>query len=181
MTEACITLNPQRGDLHLEVSVGSLKTKLGFAASAWDTENELFSDYYYDDGDDEYDGMEYYEFSDDDVEDEWYDESEQTQWMVTDVAAAEEYDDMWANDENWEQIDDEIETMSGNKLQRKCLHMWGQRLCLCKFMAFLDNRKFQCQPRSNRRFYNPMGPSPLPMMMAPPNKNNKEKQQNEIK
>merc|ERR1712129_435336 len=121
-------------------------TKLGFAASAWDAENELFSDYY--------------EFSDEDVEDEWYDEGEQTQWMVTDIAAAEEYDDMWSDDEYWEQIDDEIETMSGNKLQRKCLHMWGQRLCLCQFMAFLDNRKFQCQPRSNRRFYNPMGPSP---------------------
>merc|ERR1712048_1510570 len=62
------------------------------------------------------------------------------------------------DDANWEQVD-EIQTLSGNHLHRKCMHMWGQRLCLCQFMAFMDNRKFQCQPRNDQFVYNPRGPS----------------------
>merc|ERR1712233_114200 len=31
--------------------------------------------------------------------------------------------------------------------------------CLCQFMAFMDNRKFQCQPRNDQFVYNPRGPS----------------------
>merc|ERR1712032_486451 len=57
MTETCVTLNPQTGSLQLAVSVGSLKAKDRFAANAWNAENELFADY------------DYYEFSDDDIED----------------------------------------------------------------------------------------------------------------
>merc|ERR1712130_91554 len=148
MNDVFKTMNTENYDI---ANGQSLKTKQGFAASAWDAENELF-DY------------EYYEFSDNDIADEWYDENEQTQWMVTDIAANDNnINDIWADNTNWEQIDDEIETMAGNKLQRKCMHMWGQRLCLCQFMAFFDNRKFQCQPRNNR-FYNPMGPSSQSMM-----------------
>merc|ERR1712156_229090 len=83
MTETCVTLDPQNGALQLEVSVGALKAKEGFAASAWDTENELFA---FDDDDDDIGAYEYYEFSAEDVEDEWFDENEQVQWMVTNVA-----------------------------------------------------------------------------------------------
>merc|ERR1712087_220342 len=158
----------------LEVAVGSLKTKEGFAAKAWDQQNELL-DY---DEEDEFEG-EYYEYSMDDVEDQWFDEIEQTEWMVTDVAADEQYDDLWEEDENWEQID-QIQTFSGNTLQRKCLHMWGQRLCLCQFLGWLDSRKFQCQAKSNR-FYNPMMPQIQKIETKPKKKEIKIKKPIKIK
>eukprot|EP01083_Nonionella_stella_P190597 705852_1 len=152
MTEACVTLDPHRGDLMLEVSVGSKKAKEGYAAA-----NEEYDMFDYG----AYDDEEYYEFNlNEDVEDVFNDAEEQNEWMVTDVAADEQYDEVWDDDANWEQID-EIETLSGNFVQRKCLHVWGQRLCLCQFLAFLDNRKFQCQPKGYR-FYNPQGPSVIP-------------------
>merc|ERR1712129_93991 len=82
-----------------------------------------------------------------------FDETEQTQWLVTDTAADEEYDSLWADDANWEMVD-EVDTFSGNKVQRKCLHMWGQRLCLCQFLGWMDSRKFQCQAKGST-FYTP--------------------------
>merc|ERR1712129_574243 len=91
------------------------------------------------------------------IEDEWFDENEQMQWMVSDIAADSQFDDIFDDDANWEQID-EIQTLNGNHLQRRCMHMWGQRLCLCQFMAFMDNRKFQCQPRGDAFVYNPRAP-----------------------
>eukprot|EP01084_Bolivina_argentea_P211348 359516_1 len=143
-------------------SIAYLPQENAYAAQNFDEENDIYDEYYdeysdnnyYDDEyNDVYDDLDdlYYEdyLTEEDITDKWFDEIEGTEWQVTNVAFDDEYDELWANDNNWEQIDD-IQTFNGNRLQRKCLHMWGQRLCLCQFLAFLDNRKFQCQPKGQR-------------------------------
>merc|ERR1712087_780750 len=96
------------------------------------------------------------------VEDQWFDEEQQTQWLVTDVAADDQYDSLWENNDNWDEIDTVDTTLSGRTVRRKCLRMWGQRLCLCQFLGWMDSRKFQCQQKGAMfNDFNPVGP---PMM-----------------
>merc|ERR1712126_384573 len=164
-TEMCVTVDPHRGEMSLEVAVGTAKSKKeGDTATAWDDLNELeYDDFYMED---DYDYAEYGYDDDDsmydeafDVEDEWFDEQQQTQWLITDVAADETFDSLWADNANWEEVDQVDSTFSGRSVERKCLHMWGQRLCLCQFLGWMDSRKFQCQAKG--AMFNPVGP---PMM-----------------
>ena len=39
-----------------------------------------------------------------------------------------------------------VQTVHGNRVTRKCLHMWGQRLCLCQFLNWMDSHKYKCLP-----------------------------------
>ena len=41
-------------------------------------------------------------------------------------------------------INNDIITTTGNRIERKCLHIWGQRLCLCQFLDWLDSHKYKC-------------------------------------
>eukprot|EP00487_Bulimina_marginata_P005327 TRINITY_DN2309_c1_g1_i1.p1 TRINITY_DN2309_c1_g1~~TRINITY_DN2309_c1_g1_i1.p1 ORF type:complete len:164 (-),score=8.74 TRINITY_DN2309_c1_g1_i1:529-1020(-) len=81
---------------------------------------------------------EYTEFEDrvsvDDLQDQWVDEEDGSEWIVSNDAV-DDYDSEWNNDEEWDEINEEILTAGGKLLTRKCLHMWGHRLCLCQFFG----------------------------------------------
>eukprot|EP01084_Bolivina_argentea_P213811 363032_1 len=36
--------------------------------------------------------------------------------------------------------------MNGNQITRKCMNMWGHRLCLCQFLNWMDSHKYKCLP-----------------------------------
>ena len=166
VAETCVTVDPHRGHVMLEVAVGSAKSK-GDAASVIDDWNEL-----------EYESYDDYEEEDEErffVEDEWFDAEQQTQWLITDVVADEEYDSLWADDANWDAVDQVDSTFSGRSVQRKCLHMWGQRLCLCQFLGWMDSRKFQCQAKGAMFDYPPMVSQKEVDRMAPPHVDKEKK------
>ena len=76
--------------------------------------------------------------------DEWFDNNDGQQWIISNEAVSSFYDYQWENDQIWDEIDNEIITMNGNSISRKCMHMWGQRLCLCQFLGWLDSHKYKC-------------------------------------
>merc|ERR1712156_877190 len=78
-----------------------------------------------------------------DLQDEWVDEQDGSAWIVS-KDAVQDYDLQWENDEEWDEVASEITTSGGNTLTRKCLHMWGQRLCLCQFLGWMDSHKYKC-------------------------------------
>lgn len=84
--------------------------------------------------------------------DEWYDNSENVQWIVSNDAISSFYDYQWQNDALWDEIDNHIISDSGNDINRKCLHMWGQRLCLCQFLGWMDSNKYKCLPSTKHIF-----------------------------
>ena len=86
--------------------------------------------------------------------DEWFDDQDGSEWIVSNEAVSSFYDYQWENDEIWDEIDHEILTTNGNSIDRKCMHMWGQRLCLCQFLDWLDSHKYKCL--QNTRNYLPM-------------------------
>merc|ERR1712130_874738 len=81
---------------------------------------------------------------DETIQDRWTDESD-TNWIVSGEAIAD-YDEAWDQDDEWDEINSQIVTLHGNQITRKCMHMWGHRLCLCQFLNFIDSRKYKCLP-----------------------------------
>merc|ERR1712062_637097 len=96
-----------------------------------------FGDYGYDDDEEEN------AISFADLQDEWVDEQDGSAWIVS-KDAVQDYDLQWENDEEWDEVASQITTSGGNTLTRKCLHMWGQRLCLCQFLDWMDSHKYKC-------------------------------------
>merc|ERR1712048_42489 len=70
-------------------------------------------------------------------------EQDGSAWIVS-KDAVQDYDLQWENDEEWDEVASQITTSGGNTLTRKCLHMWGQRLCLCQFLDWMDSHKYKC-------------------------------------
>ena len=88
-------------------------------------------------------------WDDDLVIDDWYDTDNGAAWSVSSDAMSSFYDYQWENEALWDEVDHSIFTNSGHELQRKCMHMWGQRLCLCQFLDWMDTEKFKCQQNMN--------------------------------
>jgi len=110
--------------------------------------------------DDEYGGYGYYEdlnFDDIDIEeeaadeenaevqDQWFDDNDGMSWSVSNELITD-YDTKWDQDEMWDEITPSVTTIHGNVITRKCLHMWGKRLCLCQFLNWIDSRRYKCLP-----------------------------------
>eukprot|EP01084_Bolivina_argentea_P276182 471213_1 len=58
------------------------------------------------------------------------------------------YDKEWNIDEEWDEIST-LYSSKGDVIRRKCLQIWGGKLCLCQFLSWLDNdyvdqRKYHC-------------------------------------
>eukprot|EP00488_Nonionellina_sp_1-RS-2012_P000340 TRINITY_DN10973_c0_g1_i1.p1 TRINITY_DN10973_c0_g1~~TRINITY_DN10973_c0_g1_i1.p1 ORF type:complete len:163 (-),score=44.09 TRINITY_DN10973_c0_g1_i1:293-781(-) len=79
------------------------------------------------------------------LRDKWIDEADGASWFVSNQVI-NDYDEEWDDDDEWDQINEEIVTLRGNQITRKCLHMWGHRLCLCQFLNWIDSRKYKCLP-----------------------------------
>ena len=127
-----------------------------------DYDDDYYDDDYYDDEeyDDDYYDDDYYDddFEDDMEEEEeiesvsdwWVDDDQNAEWVVTDKAM-DTYDDKWTDDAEWDSVSKRIQTKSGHLMTRKCLSMWGKRLCLCQFLDWIDGRKYKCLPRAPDR------------------------------
>merc|ERR1712113_1087700 len=105
-------------------------------------ENEYYDGYseYMDEYYDEYsDYNELYE----DNEEHLFDDNGEA-WIVSNEAISSDYDTKWNNDDVWDEINNGIVTKTGTRISRKCLHMWGQRLCLCQFLDWMDSHKYKC-------------------------------------
>ena len=77
--------------------------------------------------------------------DQWIDDADGSAWSVSNEAISD-YDTKWDDDEMWDEVTTSVATLGGHTITRKCLHMWGQRLCLCQFLNWLDSRKYKCLP-----------------------------------
>jgi len=113
-------------------------------------ELEQLGDYGYyedlnlDDNDDDDDEEEEDEM-DENVQDQWIDDEDGMSWSIS-TQEITDYDTKWDQDEIWDEIAPSITTIHGNLITRKCLHMWGKRLCLCQFLNWMDSRRYKCLP-----------------------------------
>merc|ERR1711933_325516 len=80
--------------------------------------------------------------SDEDLQDRFI-EADDSRWVVSNDAV-DTYDQEWEDDAEWDEINDSIVTLHGNQITRKCMHMWGRRLCLCQFLGWMDSHKYKC-------------------------------------
>merc|ERR1712176_37810 len=103
---------------------------------------------------------------DDDVSsklaDGWYDE-DSSQWSILSEAETE-FESEWKDDALWDEISN-IETSAGRKVTRKCMNIFGRKLCLCEFLNWIKygSTKHRCGKRK--------------MMMKHQQKKNKQKMQ----
>eukprot|EP01083_Nonionella_stella_P283177 963721_1 len=78
----------------------------------------------------------YYSYSDDDIIEDGY--------LEIDAERNTDFDEEWeSNNLIWDEVS-EFTTTNGKRIGQKCLHMWGQRLCLCQFLGWLDSSKYKC-------------------------------------
>merc|ERR1712217_276005 len=77
--------------------------------------------------------------------DEWFDQQDSKSWTVLD-AVENEFGEEWADDALWDEINPHIETLSGHWMKRKCMNIFGRKLCLCQFLNWIQygETKHQC-------------------------------------
>merc|ERR1712228_511840 len=108
----------------------------------------IYDGFYYDeDGNVEY---EYYydeqqQVADESAMDTFFDEQTELEWIVENEVTAD-YDADWANDNLWDEIN-EFTTFSAKKLKKKCMRVFGRKLCLCEFVEeIVSPKKHVCHP-----------------------------------
>merc|ERR1712129_70750 len=102
-------------------------------------------DYYYDDDDEE---------QEDDEETDrlgaFFDETSETEWIIN-SESTNEFDQEWANADNWNEVG-QFTTFSAKQLTKKCMTVFGKRLCLCEVMEWAtNNKKHVCHPNKAKR------------------------------
>jgi len=140
----------ENGDYFFEEDEQDIASQIPFAAKVSQLQ-ELEMEHLYDDDDAD---------EDEAVQDHWIDEEDGASWMVSREAVSE-YDGEWEDDDEWDSVSPSIVTFSGHSLRRKCLHMWGQRLCLCQFLNWMDSKKYKCLP-TGYNYADDSGVSTLP-------------------
>merc|ERR1712087_598972 len=110
---------------------------------------------------DEYGNVEYeYYFDDDDEQmdednknamDTFFDETHEDEWIVTNEVT-NDYDADWEDDSKWSEIN-EFTTFSAKKLKKKCMNVFGRKLCLCEFVEFMvaNSKKHVCHPNKAKK------------------------------
>eukprot|EP00487_Bulimina_marginata_P008281 TRINITY_DN30559_c0_g1_i1.p1 TRINITY_DN30559_c0_g1~~TRINITY_DN30559_c0_g1_i1.p1 ORF type:complete len:231 (-),score=55.82 TRINITY_DN30559_c0_g1_i1:197-814(-) len=156
--EICATsINSQQPHFQINLRVGAHKhfkltqnaLNQEYAALLDEFGDELLDDDQYDefedDDDEEYDEYEEFdEYDDDEVEhdedtmDKFFDEGNESEWIVT-SQVTNEYDADWEDDSKWDDIDQVI-TYSARKLKKKCMKVFGRKLCLCEFLEFVAHK-----------------------------------------
>merc|ERR1711874_718711 len=108
----------------------------------YDYDEEALSEYYYlataEDEDSTIDTM-----------DQFYDDEHESQWVVTNEVTTE-YDHDWDDAEKWSDVDHVI-TFNGASLTKKCMNLFGRKLCLCQFIGFLEGQKHVCHPERAKK------------------------------
>eukprot|EP01083_Nonionella_stella_P184019 666640_1 len=97
----------------------------------------------------------------DQILDGWYDEYDDNEWVVMDDAddafVADTIDLLdFEDDSIWDEIMMNIETLKGNSLDKKCMKIFGRKLCLCEFIDWVNgkeiggNTKHVCYPSAHK-------------------------------
>merc|ERR1739842_93841 len=89
------------------------------------------------------------ETEDANILDTFFDEAKEIDWIVS----AEEtsmYDAEWQDDSQWSDIG-QFTTFSAKKLKKKCMNVFGRKLCLCEFMEYVAHKKHVCHPNKAKK------------------------------
>eukprot|EP01083_Nonionella_stella_P231474 817341_1 len=117
----------------------------------------LIGDYYdYDEEDEDADREE-----EDEIMDGWIDEYDGDEWVIVDDGADSFVEDNFGfldyeDDSIWDEIMMNIETLKGNSLDKKCMKIFGRKLCLCEFIDWVNgkeiggNTKHVCYPSAHK-------------------------------
>merc|ERR1712154_636443 len=81
--------------------------------------------------------------------DTFFDEAKETEWIVTNEVTTA-YDTDWEDDSKWSDID-QFTTFSAKKLKKKCMRVFGRKLCLCEFVEFVSHKKHVCHPNKAKK------------------------------
>eukprot|EP01083_Nonionella_stella_P151072 482272_1 len=106
----------------------------------------------------------YYDYEDDiddQILDGWYDQYDENEWVVMDDADNGDVVDTldlldFEDDSIWDEIMMNIETLKGNSLDKKCMKIFGRKLCLCEFIDWVNgkeiggNTKHVCYPSAHK-------------------------------
>merc|ERR1712176_1545042 len=68
----------------------------------------------------------------DKLADGWYDSNDAEEWLILNEAESE-FDSEWEDNELWDEITPKITTKTGHVMKRKCMNIFGRKLCLCEF------------------------------------------------
>merc|ERR1712039_767575 len=114
-----------------------------------EAEDDLFSAVVGEEGDyylvaDEYYDDEATEEEDENILDTFFDEEKEMDWVVS-AEATNEYDAEWQDDSQWSDVE-QFTTFSAKKLKKKCMSVFGRKLCLCEFIGFVAHKKHVCHP-----------------------------------
>merc|ERR1712193_401125 len=78
----------------------------------------------------------------DDIADDWYDAESGMNWVILDDILSDQYtDDLKADALGLEEVITEILSSSGKKVQRKCMNLFGQQICICQFLQMIKATK----------------------------------------
>merc|ERR1712228_616044 len=82
--------------------------------------------------------------AEEDAMDEFVDDD--NSWVVTNEAT-NEYDIDWLDDSKWDEINTLV-TLNARTLRKKCMNIFGRKLCLCQFIGFVEKKspKRVCHP-----------------------------------
>merc|ERR1711990_461617 len=67
----------------------------------------------------------------DKLADGWYDSDDGEEWLILNEAESE-FDSEWEDNELWDEITPKITTKTGHVMKRKCMNIFGRKLCLCE-------------------------------------------------
>merc|ERR1712190_47447 len=81
---------------------------------------------------------------DENILDTFFDEEKEMDWVVS-AEATNEYDAEWQDDSQWSDVE-QFTTFSAKKLKKKCMSVFGRKLCLCEFIGFVAHKKHVCHP-----------------------------------
>ena len=82
------------------------------------------------------------------VADEWYDANDAQDWTILNEVE-NEFDQEWQEDELWDEIDNNIEALSGHSMRRKCMNIFGRKLCIYEFLNWIKfgETRHQCSKK----------------------------------
>merc|ERR1712232_1325462 len=81
--------------------------------------------------------------------DTFFDEEKEIDWIVS-AEETSDYDAEWQDDSQWDDIE-QFTTFSAKKLKKKCMNVFGRKLCLCEFMEYVAHKKHVCHPNKAKK------------------------------
>merc|ERR1712228_26185 len=77
--------------------------------------------------------------------DGWLDEYDDAEWVILDdnddTFIEDNFGELDFNDDSiWDEVMTNIQTLKGRSLDKKCMNIFGRKLCICQFMDWLNGK-----------------------------------------